>query len=264
MLVGARVQDIGWTQANNEVGPIKVTRLFYSGTLPTKFTRYGVPAGIRLIVSYKKGSANTAAYVKSIPAGNDVQLCYHHECEGPDDYAGDAATGGAQFVREFNAEHAAIKAANPAIALVMIAGSYQYSGGKTSSRGIGGHFMPDKADKFYLDSYQRGGADSSWNPIQPASQDKAIVNYLSELAKKGRQWNGFTEYGRGVGVNGAAVSSADIRRRIDVFDADRRWLAARSGINVWAYWYTTDLASGDQWRLRDAASQRAWANVAAA
>ena len=261
IFVGARVKDVSWSRATGELGPIAATRLFYPGALPATFNRGGIPNGVRLIVSYKSASSYTASYVRSIPADADVQVCYHHECEGAGDYAGGAATAGAQFVKEFSAQHDAIKAANPAIPVVMIGGSYQYNGGRNSSRGIGGHFLPIKADQFYLDTYQRGGADSSWNPIQPASQDKGVLNFIKEVESLGRRFNGFTEYGRGVGVYGGPVSAADARRRIEVFAADNIWLRGRRGVNAWCYWYTTDMASGDQWRLLDSASQDAWARV---
>jgi len=253
LLAGARIKDISWAQAQTEVGPIKVTRLFYSGMLPTTFSRQGIPPGIRLIVSYKAGG-NTAAYLNSIPAGEDVQLCYHHEPEGTSgDYDGDPPTAGARFVAEFTAEYDIAKATKPGVAFVMIGGTYQYTGGTGSSRGIGGHFLPPVADQFFADTYQKGGADV----IKPASQDISVLNFIREVEAKGRTFNGFTEYGRGI----VPVSDADVARRISVFAADNEWLRSRGGVNTWAYWYCPGAV--DQWRMLDAASQEAWRKVAA-
>ena len=96
-------------------------------------------------------------------------------------------------------------------------------GRTSSSQGIGGHFIPPSADYFYMDSYQT-------SEIVPASQSPSVRHFISELDAKGRRFNGFGEYGRGV--------------------------------RIWSYWYTTD-NSGGQWRMTDAASQDAWARVAA-
>ena len=73
-LVGAKVREISWSRANYEIGPLRVTRRYYPGALPTEFTRAGIPSGVRIIVSYKVRSANTASYVRSIPSGADVEL----------------------------------------------------------------------------------------------------------------------------------------------------------------------------------------------
>ncbi|HLL08233.1 MAG TPA: hypothetical protein VK393_06200 [Nocardioidaceae bacterium] len=49
--MGAKVREISWSRADYEIGPLRVTRRYYSGALPTEFTRAGIPSGVRIIVS---------------------------------------------------------------------------------------------------------------------------------------------------------------------------------------------------------------------
>lgn len=248
MLVGARVNDISWSQATNEIGSLKVTRLFYD-TLPTTFSREGIPLGVTLIVSYKTQNTNVASYVSSIPSNQAVQLVYHHEPEG--DY-----TSGSTFVSQFNAQEQIAHQANPTVPFAFIAGGYQY--GAPGRNGYDGSFIPPNADRYYLDSYQRGTAAS---PIQPASQDPSVQRYITLLNQRGKLFNGFTEYGRGVVPQGGTLTDAMVQQRVNVFSADDNYLHNLPGVQVWSYWYTTDLASGDQWRLTDSTSQHAWRNI---
>ena len=247
-LVGARVNDISWSRANNEIGSLKVTRLFY-GTLPPTFSREGIPSGVTLIVSYKTQNTNVASYMASIPSDQAVQVAYHHEPEG--DYA-----DGSTFVSQFNAQEQIAHLANPAVPFVFIGGGYQY--GSPNRNGYGGDFIPPAADRYYLDSYQRGTAGS---PIQPASQDPSVQRYITLLNGQGKLFNGFTEYGRGVVDSTHPLTDAMVQQRVKVFAADDTYLHSLPGVLVWSYWYTTDLGSGDQWRLTDATSQHAWRNI---
>jgi len=253
-LIGARVKDIPWSRAATEIGPIQVTRLFYT-VLPALFTRGGIPEGVRLIVSYKQPSAHTASYVESIPPGSDVQMAFHHEPEGPTDYPGAPAVAGPRFVAAFQTEQAAIAAANPTVPVAFIGGGYQYTGGKSSSRGIGGHFIPPTAHYFYLDTYQP-------TTIVPAAESPSIVNFLAELRAKGARFNGFAEYGRGQSTATMPIPESTVQARIQVFGLDDAWLRSLPDVRIWCYWYTIG-SSGDQWRMADTASQAAWARIAA-
>ena len=254
LLVGARSSDTSFVSMNTLIGPIAVTRAFYPGTLPATFNQGGVSNGVKIIVSYKTASANTAKYVKSIPASANVELVFHHEPEGAGDYSGVASVAGANFVRAFDAEAAIIHAANPRARIAFAAGGYQYQGGHGGSRGIGGSFIPSRADAYYLDSYQR-------TTIIPAQADPRVQNYIHELAKKGHKFNGFTEYGRGVIAKGSGFNQAVATARASVIRLDATYLATLPSVNVWTYWFTTDKASGDQWRFTDAASISAWRTV---
>ncbi len=252
-LVGARINDVTWAQADQQIGPIRVTRLFYTGQLPSSFTRQGVPTGVRLIVSYKQGG-NTASYVRSIPATEDVELVFHHEPEGGD------FSSGAAFVSAFNAEQQVAKAANPSIPFGFIAGGYQYRPG---NNGYTGAYVPPQADRYYMDSYQRGGTEAKWSPILPASQDPQVQRYITLLGNIGKQFNGFTEYARGVVWSGNPLTSQMVQERLAVFKADNAYLRTLPAFRVLSYWYTTDKFSGRQWRLTDATSQAGWQAVAA-
>jgi hypothetical protein len=252
LLVGARSADISFATMNSQIGPVKVTRVFYSGALPAKFAQGNIGSGVKIIVSYKTPSSNTALYVKSIPAGVNVEMVFHHEPEA--DYGSTPAVAGATFVKAFDAEATVIHVANPNMRVAFIGGAYQYRGQPGGSMGLGGDFIPDKADDFYLDSYQRA-------TIVPAQDDPGVQNFIHELTNKGHLFDGFTEYGRGVIASGATFNTAVATARANVISVDAKYLATLPGVDVWAYWFTTDKASGDQWRFTDAASISAWSVV---
>jgi hypothetical protein len=243
-LVGARVNDITFKQATTELGSLKVTRLFYQ-KLPSTFNRQGIPNGVLLIVSYKQPNTNVASYVRSIPTGQQVQLVFHHEPEA--DYA-----DGSTFVSEFNAQQKLAEAANQSIRFAFVAGAFAYRSGH---QGYSGSFIPPHADRYYLDSYQRGVA---YSPIRPAAQDPAVQRYMALLAQKGKLFNGFTEYGRGCKDATQPLTDAMVQQRLKVFAADNTYLRSLRGIRVWSYWYTTDVKSDRQWRLTDSRSQQGW------
>ena len=249
LLVGARSADISFAAMNSQIGPVKVTRVFYSGALPAKFAQGSIGSGVKIIVSYKTPSSNTAAYVKSIPAGVNVEMVFHHEPEA--DYGSTPAVAGATFVKAFDAEATVIHGANPNTRVAFIGGAYQYRGYPGGAMGVGGYFIPNKADDFYLDSYQR-------TKIVPAQNDPGVQNFIQTLTKKGHLFDGFTEYGRGVIASGTTFNAAVATARAKVISLDAKYLATLPGVDVWAYWFTTDKASADQWRFTDAASINAW------
>lgn len=238
-LVGYFVNDVPWAQAEADLGRGAVTRVFYGGLgTPARFTRNGIPDGVLLIVSVKS-TTNLESYVRSIPDNQSVQVAFHHEPEG--DYSGD----GARFVAEWQAARDIVKRANPAVPFVFIGGAYQYRSRKRA--GWSGTFIPQDADRYYLDTYQPLA-------VEPAAQDAGVMRFLERL--DGRPFHGFTEYGRGTA--GGPVTPAD---RVAVFRADRDWLTGLPDVRVWSYWHTTDLKSGTQWRLLDPESQAAWRTI---
>lgn len=255
LLLGARVADIPWSQAVQEIGPPKVTRLFHHA-LPAKYSREGYPPGVRLIVSFKDPGMNVRAYAASIPAGEDVELCFHHEAEN--DYG---SGGGAAFLADFAAARAEVKAGNPDVPVVKIAGGYQY--GAPKRHGWDGSYLPPDADRYYMDSYQRGPT------FTPAQRDTSVQRYLTLLAALGKPFNGFTEYGRGVVPFGGTLDPTTAIARRALFPIDATYLRSLPDVRVWCYWYTLDGANPknptpDQWRLTDPASQAAWRAVAQA
>lgn len=242
LLVGARAADVSFATMATETGSVKVTRLFYSGALPTTYSRQGIPTGVKLIISYKTPDTNVSAYVKSIPAGQDVEVCWHHEPEA--DF-----TTGALFTSVFDKQANLIHAANSKIPVAFIAGMYQYA---TAGHGYSGSFIPTKQDRNYADSYL-----PTARTIVPAATEPRLTRYRALLAAKGKAWDGFTEYGRGVIRKGAAFDPAVAAARAQTIKVDAAWLPTTTA-RVWAYWFSTDLASGDQWRFTDAGSMTAW------
>jgi hypothetical protein len=235
---------MSWKKGAHEIGNPRVTRLFYR-QLPNSFSRQRVPEGVLLIVSYKQPTTNVASYVRSIPADEDVQLVFHHEAEA--DYA-----SGSAFVSQFNAQEQLAHSANPRIPFAFVGGGFGYRQGQP---GYDGSFIPPKADAYYLDSYQRG---DGWSPLRPAEQDPTVQRFRSLLAAKGHQFNGFTEYGRGAVDRSHPLTRDLVHQRMHVFAADEKYLRSLPNVQVWAYWDTTDRASGTQWRLTDSKSQSAW------
>ncbi len=177
-----------------------------------------------------------------------MQLAFHHEPEA--DYS-----RGSTFVSQFNAQRRLAKRARPRIPFAFIGGGFAY---RAKQPGYGGSFIPRHADRYYLDSYQRG---VSWSPLRPAAKDPTVQRYIRLVARTGHRFNGFTEYGRGAVDRQHPLTQAMVTQRESVFAADNRYLRSLPGVRVWAYWYTTDLGSSRQWRLTDARSQQAWRSV---
>lgn len=238
--VRSKTYDAAKATFNN----LAITRQYYD-QLPSRYkVKY---PGEHVVISFLKSSAaNTAAYVKSIPAGAPVELVYHHEPEGThSDYAGSPAQAGATFVSEFNAQAAVIHA-NSKIPVAFIAGGYQYGNGR---RGAAGNFIPPSADYYYMDSYQQNSA------LKPATQDQTVSNYRALLAKRGKPFGGFTEYARG-------TTSANPASRVAVMQADNTWLRS-IGARVWVYWWYPSVQTGDNWQFKDSASIQAWNQILA-
>lgn len=232
---------------NQQIGPIHATRLFYD-KLPAKFAPGDVPADVKMVVSYRTPSADTAAYIRSIPATYHVEMAFHHEPEGPQDFPGAPAVVGPKFVKSFDTEASVIRAADPKMRVAFIGGGFQYRPG---GRGIGGYFIPTTADDYYFDSYQQ-------TRIVAASKDVKLRNFIAELTRKHLAFNGFSEYGRGAIPAGGTPSTAAEAARVKVIALDAAWLETQPAVNLWIYWYTPAQQSGDQWRFSDPASQKAW------
>lgn len=249
LLVGARVQDISWDQAVAEIGQPKVTRLFYR-QLPKTYTRGVLPKGVLLIVSFKDPVTNVKSYVSSIPAGELVQMAFHHESEK--DYGVD---GGPKYLAEFATARSNVKAANPDMPVAKIAGGYQY--GSPKRNGWDGSYIPPNADRYYMDTYQRGPG------LTAAEATPSVQRYLKLLTDMGKDFNGFTEYGRGAIPFGQSLDPSIPAQREALFPIDAAWLLSLPAVQVWCYWYTTDGADPnnprpDQWRMLDERSQAAW------
>jgi hypothetical protein len=247
LLAGARSTE--YSTALKTLSPVNSTRQYYDQLPSTYHVKY---PNQHVVISFLHSSlTNTQHYVRSIPAGAPVELVYHHEPEGThNDYSGDAKTAGASFVSEFNAQANVIHA-NSSIPVAFIGGGYQYTGAGGGSRGIGGYFIPPTADDFYLDSYQQN------SQIEPASQDPEISHFRAELAKKGKKFNGFCEYGRGIGSTSSAA-------RAKVIGQDYTWLKSLGTAKVWIYFWNYSKTTGDNWKFTDSASINAWKKAAIA
>lgn len=245
LMVGVRTTE--WSTAVRTLNPVTSTRQYYDNLPSTYRVKY---PGMHVIISFLHSSlANTASYVRSIPAGAPVELVYHHEPEGThNDYSGDSRSAGARFVSEFNAQAAVIHA-NSSVGIALIAGGYQYTGRGGGSRGLGGYFIPTTADDYYMDSYQQN------NELEPASSDPQVTNYRAELAKKGKKFSGFSEYARGIGSGVSAT-------RARIIATDDTWLKSLGTAKIWIYWWALSKQTGDQWKFTDAASINAWKKAA--
>ena len=241
LTVGLRSTSM--SSAQQTLGPVKITRHYYD-QLPSHYQP--LFPGVSEVVSFLRSTpANTAAFVKSIPAGTPVVIVYHHEPEGTRDYPGTPQQAGAKFVAEFNAQ-AAVVHANSKIPMGFIGGGYQYM---KNHRGVGGYFIPTTADYYFEDTYAQN------NAVVPATQDPEVQGYLTELRKKGKHFDGFTEYARG-------TASGSPSARASVIASDNAWLRSM-GARVWIYWWGMSPQTGDNWKFTDSTSIAAWRKVAA-
>lgn len=244
LVTGARLADTTYAQSNPKVGPIRVTRLFYPGTLPASYQPpAGFPADVVPIVSYKTPGPNTPGYARSLAAVGGF-LVWHHEPEA--DFP-----SGAAFVQQWQQERATVKSAAPGLPFGMIAGAFQYAAG---NNGYDGSYIPDGADFYCVDTYLQGSATPP-NKIQPLATEPRFQRWLSFVQPKGKPL-GVTEYGRGL----TDTTQWDAQRA-QVIPQDADYLKSL-GFKWWLYWYTSGGGS-KSWRFTDAASQAAWRAVAA-
>jgi hypothetical protein len=252
--IGARATD--WTTANATIGPLQTQRVFYKTTLPATFaaSQCGpLPSDVMCIVSYKTPDTNVASFVASIPAGRTapVMIIFHHEPEA--DFP-----SGADFVAEFDAQSAEIRAAargaglttGPAgeVEVDMAAGSYQY--GASSRHGYDCSYIPPASDvdHYTVDAYQ--------GQLGGLAKNAGFVRWLSCTQGKGII-RGITEYGLGA-CQGNAAREQDMA-------SDLAYLpTVLPKLYLLEYWWENTTSSCDQeWQFTDAQTIAEWQSIEA-
>ena len=240
--------------ANGLIGPIGATRVFETDLPATWEPMCPDLPDMQEIISYKSATAaNVASYVASMRPGD--LLCFHHEPEGPNDYA-----DGAAFVAAWNEQHAMVEAAGGQLG--MTAGSYQYRSG---GRGADGSFLPDpaKCAWYSVDDYQGGGADGEYGHIDSyaSGANGQFWGWYNLVKDLGRPLL-VTEYGRGSRDREPYATE----QRLAVIPQDEAWLTA-AGFTHWIYWYEDSQNGvpepGKQWVFDDQESIDLWAGLAA-
>lgn len=250
--IGAR--GTAWTTANSTIGPLQTQRVFYSTTLPTTFAKSQcapLPGNVMCIVSYKTANTNVASFVSSIPAGRGapVMMVFHHEPEN--DFP-----SGADFVSEFDAQSAAIRAAARSAGLStgptgevevdMTAGSYQY--GTASRHGYDCSYIPPASavDHYTVDVYQ--------GELGGLAKNTGFVRWLTCTRGKGIN-RGITEYGLG-DCQGNTAREQDMA-------ADAAYLpTVLPHLYLLEYWWVNTTSACDQsWQFTDAATIAEWKSI---
>lgn len=202
------------------------------------------------IIAYKDqvSQSTMTAFMKAVPAPQQVILVYHQEPEG-DSFSGSCGTGGPEFVCEWNAQYAEYQTAGdfPNITMVMDAGSFQY---KTGNNGANCSFLPPGAD---VDGY-------AIDFYEPTVDGNNVANNVS----RGDAWNNWTNcilntignhkpigifeqgYDQGTASNQQHTKAAMI--------ADQSYLEGypashNQPVNWWAYWWTDHGGQPGNWHF---------------
>lgn len=245
--------------ANTAIGPLQSDKFFYSPTtsLPSSYsgtncaTDQAANPGVTCVIAYKVATTNVAAFVASIPAGDNVIMTWWQEPEN-DTFSG-SGTNGQNFVTDFNAQAALIRASTTSsnIANVFVADDalgYQYAAGTGHNDGgapSSCSFIPSASNvDFYLDDqYQLtsnggnlstntgSGSNAEWNGWLGcvSGQDKPI---------------GIAEYGVNCGQAGGTGSAPNALTTSQEFAADSTYLSGEpAGLPVvmWEYWYNSNV-----------------------
>jgi hypothetical protein len=239
LLTGADTAPGQFPAANGRIGPLHAVRLFYSGALPSRYSKLHVPRGVVAFISYKTPSRRTVGFAKSCPSG--TRIIFHHEPEN--DYGGN----GAAFVAQYDRQYRVLKAANRRLRVGMAAMSYQYAGGR---HGQSGRFLPParRVDFYAVDNYEAKPSGKGLAADTPFQHWYRLVRHRGKPLV-------FAEYGVGVSPVHARADRWSHRRAATLW-ADRRWLNAHPAFTTVLYWYNTG-ARGD-WRFRDSRSIAAW------
>lgn len=250
-LIGARGGPsnalVNFMTADEAIGPLDTTRLFYSQSLPPAMglVESTLPPGVVPVVSYKQQDTNVASYVQSV--NRPLWLCYHHEPGG--DYR-----EGQQFTREFTAQAELIRAQqNHNVTIVMVSGGYQMSPGHGESDGS---FLPppDAVDVYGLDCYQHqlGSGPDAW-PTSGLRSYPRFQNWLSMTGPTGLPL-ALTEYGIDAD-SPDPLAAAEIRNERLTEDAE---YLRTLGLAMWSYWWVPNPAPSHDYRFTDPATVETW------
>ncbi|SDX86574.1 hypothetical protein SAMN05661080_01489 [Modestobacter sp. DSM 44400] len=270
LAVGAHAESAGggrvaaglpsFLAASEQIGPLTVHRTFDSG-LPATFAASAAAddpeAGVRSFVSWKpprgdfRGAAQgdydeqVTAWARSVPNTGVYATAFH---EPENDMTAD------EFVAMQRHLYRVVKQANPTVRWGPVYMAYWWDPGSPD------HYVGDPAawwpgdDAADFAGFDWYGADP-----EPMTGTSAFGHWYATMVDTGVPLF-ITEYGQYALPAGARPDPALQRARAAAIRADAAWIRAHPRLRMWVYWDDTG-ARGD-WRLTDAASQRAWRAVA--
>jgi hypothetical protein len=238
-----------FTNANNTIGPLNCTKIFYSGILPAQFpgsVESTYPSTVTPVVCYKTVKTNVQSYVRSVT--RPLWLVYHQEPEG--DYA-----TGAQFVSEFVSQAALIRqVGNPLVRVVYCAAGYPYRTGGDAQALAGNYIVPaSSVDVYAKDVYQD---KASLYPTQGLANYPIFQNWYNFVRPFGKPI-AITEYG--IGSTG---TTTDRNNRLQ---QDVGYLRTLPNLAMWQYWWANNNppAPATNWQFTDAPTISTWRAIIA-
>lgn len=247
--------------ANSELGPLTVRRSFDTA-LPRSFdtsaARGDAAAGVHSFVSWKppggdhRGAAagkyddRIRAWAESVPRTGVYATSFH---EPENDMSAE------EFVAFQRHVYRVVKQANPTIRWGPVYMAYWWDPRER------GHYVGDPEAWFpgveYADFV---GLDWYGPDPEPMTRSRSFQNWYRTMEPTGLPLF-IVEYGQYAVADGERPDPAKERERARAIRTDAEWIADHPAIRMWLYWQAVG-AQGD-WRLHDAASQKAWQEVAA-
>jgi hypothetical protein len=245
--------------AGRQIGPLTVHRTF-DATLPADFSASAAAADpgadVHSFVSWKppdgdfRGAAagdyddDVAAWARSVPDG--VFATAFHEPEND--------MTAAEFVALQRHLYEVVKDANDSIHWGPVYMAYWWDPGSSS------HFVGDPAAWWPGDDHADfAGLDWYGADPEPMTSSADFTTWYATMHPTGVPLY-ITEYGQYAVPAGQQPDPALQRARAAAIRTDAAWLRAHPAIRMWIYW--DDTGPRGDWRLTDAASQRAWRDVA--
>lgn len=245
--------------ANSSIGPLQMRRSFNS-TLPTSFAtssaKDDATQGHGSFVSWKPpggdfvgaaaGKYDTAvtAWAKTVPATGVYATAYH---EPENDMTGP------QFVAMQRHLYTVVKRANPTIHWGPVYMSYWWQPTRLAGKGgaqawwVGSGYADFTAVDTYSATVLALNVDPEFMSWYNFMLDKSVPMLIAE-------------YGQYVVKPGTVANPTMQAKRAQVIATDAAWIKSQGRIKMWLYWDGTG-AQGN-WSLTDAASQKAWRNIA--
>ena len=246
--------------AREQLGPVTIRRSF-DPDLPASFADSAAAddpdEGVRSFVSWKPpggdfvGAAEgryddqVAAWARSVP-DTGVYATAFHEPENDMDAA--------EFVALQRHLYAVVKGANPTIRWGPVYMAYWWDPAAPA------HYVGDPAAWWPGDdAADFAGLDWYSAEPEPMTTSPQFEHWYASMSGTGKPLL-VTEYGQYAVAEGEQVDPVQQQARAEAIRTDAAWIVDHPQFRMWLYWNGTG-AQGD-WRLTDAASQRAWQDVA--
>ena len=249
-------------ESNSLVGPLTYRRSFDT-SLPASFAssaaRNDAANGFRSFVSWKppggdfvgaaQGKYDDAviAWAKSVP-NTGVYATSFHEPEND--------MTGPQFVALQRHLYTVVKKANPSIQWGPVYMTYWWNPAAPS------HYIGNPDEWWPGDEYADfSGADNYVEKVlTPLETDGEFRGWYDYMVTKGVPLL-LSEYGVYVVPAGQQADPAKLAQRAQIIAQDAAWIRKQGTIRMWLYWDA--MGSKGDWRMRDAASQAVWRQIAA-